>query len=232
MNSIERRGGSMPIGGPSTTSATASGTSSSGRSAPSATAIWASRSNAPVWLAVYADDRSDATVSMSAPGAPRAEMVAVAAPSARARSSVSDVYRFVPRWLSRIRPSAASGTRSVQRRVHRRHRPRLDARRAQEPGSDIRRVPARAGAHEEQPAAAEPLRRGLDGGRVGQHPAQLGGLRRHRLGHHAGHGRQSMSAPDTSRRAHTGRYRASSVAASVRWAGPVPITVARRRSTA
>ena len=83
--------------------------------------------------------------------------------------------------------------RPVQCRVHRRHRPRLDVRRTQEPRPDVGRMPARARAHQEQPAAAQALHRCLDGARVGQHSAQLGGLGRHRLGHHARHGRQFTS---------------------------------------
>src|SRR6476661_8322970 len=111
MNSSDRAGGATPIAGPSTTAATASGTPASGppRSPPSATASWASRISAPRWLAVNAAERSGSTVSMSAPATPRAEIETTAAPPARARSTTSVVYRFVPRWLSRTRPSSAAG---------------------------------------------------------------------------------------------------------------------------
>ena len=92
MNSSSRWGGSTLADSASRAPATSSGTICSGpRSAPSATASWATRMSAPVWLAVNADDVSGSTVSRSAPAAPRPDTTSVATPSARARSSTAEV---------------------------------------------------------------------------------------------------------------------------------------------
>ena len=75
----------------------------------------------------------------------------------------------------------------------------------------VRRVPARADADQQDPAAGEPVGSALGRAGIGEDPAQLAGLRLHGLSHRA-HGIENVNirsasirqyiAPDSSMSAH------------------------------
>ena len=136
---------------PCTTASTASGTPfSEPRSAPSAVASCASRSIAPVWLAVYAAERSSTDVSDLGAGSTLARDHSRR--HALPAGPLQHLHGVGLRALvaQQDQPLAAGRARAVQHRIHRLHRPRLHARGAQEPGADVGRMPAGAGADQEQ----------------------------------------------------------------------------------
>ena len=80
---------------------------------------------------------------------------------------------------------AGLGSGPVDRRLVGLHRPRLDARVAQQGGAVIDGVPARAGAAEQDAPARDALGGALGRPRVAQHPPEVFRLPPHRLAHHA-----------------------------------------------